>query len=340
MRETIKIKIAIPTTIRNQLELDIDDYELRGIGELCNSIIEFREFLPKVTENKTFSRENNELFKNCPPIQISLHKRNSDFIAAASAKGAKLASLCRHYIEQYISLPRGQREIFLKRVELIKIKSAVESQKNITISYKGKIQKVSPCFIAFSPSQVRAYLVICKNPKDCISAEGTKESPFKALRICHIENVSIDDNEESFHTRTNALFKRSEDLREHFDPFLCYGQELRVKLTKEGVQLYKRASTNRPKILKVPGDSRKNSAESIKTALESETPGIYTLECSPELAKVYFPQFLENAEILSPADLRNYFRQRFLKAANNYGLMDTFASTKGGKTEKNNGRKD
>ncbi len=331
MSETIKIKIAIPTTMRNQLELDIDDYRLRGLGELCNSIIELRENLPKSTENKAFSRENNELFKNCPPIQISLHKRNSDFITTASTKGAKLASLCRHYIEQYISLPRGQRELFLKKVELIKIRKAIENQKNITLSYSGKPQKVSPCFVAFSPSQVRAYLVICKNPKDCISAEGTKESPFKALRICHIENVSIEDNEETFHTRTNALFKRAEDLREHFDPFLCYGQELRVNLTREGVQLYKRATTNRPKVLKVPGDTRKKSAENIKSALENEIPGTYTMECSPELAKVYFPQFLETAEILSPASLRHYFRQRFLKAAQSYGLIDFFTTT--GKTK-------
>lgn len=340
MENMVKIKIAVPSFMRDQLELDIQDYQLKSMGDLCNYIIKYREDLPKSSETKGFSRESNELFKNSNPLQFMLHKQNLEFAEYANSKGAKLASLCRHYIEQYISLPRGKREIFLKKVELIKLNRAIESRKNVTLLYKDKIYAVSPCFIAHSPSQVRTYLVICKDPKECGTLGKTKENPFKAFRLCHIKNVSIETESEAFHTRTNSLLKKSEDFREHFDPFLCYGQELRVKLNEEGIRLFKIAVTNRPKVLKVPLDFRKNKARDIELALESETPGIYTLECSPELAKVYFPQFLENAEILSPADLRNYFRQRFLKAAKNYGLMDTFASTKGCKIEKNNGRKD
>lgn len=326
MKDAIKIKIAVPSYMRDQLELDIQDYQLKSMGDLCNYIIEFRENLPKSTETKGFTRENNELFKNCDPLQFTLHRHNQNFADYANSKGAKLASLCRHYIEQYISLPRGMREMFLKKVELIKLNRAIENRKNVTLFYKGKIKTVAPCFIAHSPSQVRTYLVVCKNPKECERINDLKENTFKAYRLCHVKNASIEENSEAFHTRTNALLKKAEAFREHFDPFLCYGQELRVKLTEEGVKLLKTAVTNRPKILKVPGEFHKKTAERIECALENNTAGIYTMECSPELAKVYFPQFLETAEILSPAGLRNYFRQRFLKAAQTYGLMDSFGT--------------
>lgn len=340
MTESIKIKVAVPTTVRNQLEMDVSDYNLKSMGDLCNYIIAHREDLPKSTESNGFKRECNELFKNCQPIQFTLHKANEGFAELAHGKGAKLASICRHYIEQYISLPRGKRELFIKKVELIKIEDAIKNKQNVTLLYRGKYNTVSPCFIASSPAQVRSYLVICEElPKTSRLEKGGRtknekgcsaENPFKAYRICHIKNVTVEDFE-AFHTRSNILFRKAEAFREHFDPFLCYGQELRVVLTKEGVQLYKKATTNRPKILKVPAASKKKTdakvrakgtSESIAFALESEIPGEYTVECSPELAKVYFPQFLDTAEIITPTILRNYFRQRFLNAARKYGIMD------------------
>lgn len=340
MTNSIKIKVAVPATTRNQLELDISDYGLKGLGDLCNYIIAHREDLPKSTENKDFKKECNELFKNCRPLQFTLHKSNMAFADFANTKGAKLASICRHYIEQYISLPRGKRELFIKKVELIKIEDAIKNKRNITLFYHGERRTVSPCFIASSPAQVRSYLVICEElPKTSRLEKGGRtknekgcsaENPFKAYRICHIRGVAVEDSE-AFHTEINALFKKAEGFREHFDPFLCYGQELRVVLTKEGVQLYKKATTNRPRILKVPAASKKKTdakvrakgtSESIAFALESEIPGEYTMECSPELAKVYFPQFLDMAEIITPTILRNYFRQRFLNAAKKYGIMD------------------
>ena len=332
MTDSIKIKVAIPGTTRNQLEMDVSDYNLKSMGDLCNYIIAHREDLPKSTENKDFKKECNELFKNCRPLQFTLHKSNMTFADFANTKGAKLASICRHYIEQYISLPRGKRELFIKKVELIKIEEAIKKQRNVTLLYHRKYRTVSPCFIAHSPAQARSYLVVYEElPKmSRFEKECHAENPFKAYRICHIKNVKVEEDE-AFHTRSNILFKKAAGYREHFDPFLCYGQELRVVLTKEGVQLYKKATTNRPRILKVPAASKKKTdakvrakgtSESIAFALESEIPGEYTMECSPELAKVYFPQFLDTAEIITPTILRNYFRQRFLNAARKYGIMD------------------
>jgi hypothetical protein len=46
--------------------------------------------------------------------------------------------------------------------------------------------------------------------------------------------------------------------------------------------------------------------------------GVYTFECSEKLAKVYFPQFLSDADILEPRDLRLWFKEQFEKAAGVY----------------------
>lgn len=324
MRDSSKIKVAVSATTRNQLELDIQDYNLKGIGELCNKIIaQYKEFTP-MPESKRISRENSELFKNCAPLQFSLHKRNESFANYAISKHVKTATLCRHYFEQYVDMPRGKREMFLKKMELSFIDYAIKESLNVWLEYRGKVQIVAPCFTAFSPSQVRAYLVVC-----------TQDNEFKALRICHIKNVKPEDcnGKKAFHTRTNALYKIAEAYKEHFDPFLCHGKELKVELSSEGIALYNRATTNRPKVLKVPfevgsRDKFLSSTEDIASALESQRPGVYIFECSPELAKIYFSQFLETAQILSPAELRNYFRQRFLKAARSYGLMDFSTTSK------------
>jgi len=340
MKDSAKVKVAVSATIRNQLELDIQDYCLKGIGELCNNIIQLRHELAPMPETKRVSRENSELFKNSAPLQFTLHQRNMDFAQYADTKHIKIATLCRHYFEQYVDMPRGKREILLKKVELSKVDYAIKNRLNIWLDYRGHRQLVSPCFTAFSPAQVRAYLVICRqNHNEVIGTTNTadisKAMEFKAFRLCHIKNVEIatakncssSQDTEAFHTRSNALYKKSEEFREHFDPFLCHGQELKVELSPEGVALYNRVVTNRPKVLKVPAapgsrDTFANTPVAIENALESQRPGVYTLECSPELAKVYFPQFLDTAQILSPANLRNYFRQRFLKAATAYGLID------------------
>jgi hypothetical protein len=59
------------------------------------------------------------------------------------------------------------------------------------------------------------------------------------------------------------------------------------------------------------------SAQAAATA-EVNSAGTYTFECSEKLAKVYFPQFLSDADILAPRELRLWFKEQFEKAAGVY----------------------
>ncbi len=57
--------------------------------------------------------------------------------------------------------------------------------------------------------------------------------------------------------------------------------------------------TNRPKIKEVDGD-------------------IYTFYCSEKNAKIYFPHFMDEAEILEPIELREWFKRKSESLAKKY----------------------
>ena len=67
------------------------------------------------------------------------------------------------------------------------------------------------------------------------------------------------------------------------------------------MERYNRLTTNRPKAM-----------EKIDGA------GDYIFECSEKLAKIYFPQFLGEAEILEPRNLRLWFKEQFETALKVY----------------------
>ena len=286
MQESLKIKVFVSPLVRSQLEMDVQDYKLRGLGELCNRIIaRFPELEPM---RKGESSE--ELYKNCPPLQFYVRKENADFLRFAQERNFKKGTLCRHYFEEYVNLSRGDRECFLQRDLLQKVNAAIEAKENLFIGYRDAVLHVAPCFVAFSPSRVRAYLVVCEE------ANRVSEA-FRALRISHMKSVVADPKSAAFHLSSFALSKQAELFREHFDPFLCYGKEVLVRLNETGIDLLRRAVTNRPPFERVKG-----------------LDGVYRFQCSEKLAQIYFPQFLENAEILSPQSLREWFLTRFQKA--------------------------
>ncbi|MFA6837025.1 MAG: WYL domain-containing protein [Fibrobacteraceae bacterium] len=289
MTEATKIKVFVSPLVRSQLEMDVVDYGLRGMGELCNRIIgHFQDFKP-IAE----ATDSSIIDKNCPPLQFSLHKKNHTFADYAESAHMKLATLCRHYFEEYVNLPRGKRECFLQQELLRKIQEAIDTKKNMILNYRDAFLQASPCFIAFSPSWIRAYLVVCEDP-------SKSKEPFHALRLSQLMGTVLRESI-AFHTTSFVLSQQAELFKEHFDPFLCYGKEVSVRLNEAGIQLLRLAVTNRPKFdpAKVQDD-------------------IYRFECSEKLAQIYFPQFLENAEILSPPMLREWFQRHFQSASEQY----------------------
>lgn len=324
-----KIKVAVSHLLRSQMELDAEDYGLKSLSDLCNRILaHYAEFTPP---DPTRIGADDTLYKNVPPLQFTLNQPGESFanFANSFAKnvGTKIAPLCRYYFECYVNMPRGKRECFIFRDELDKLTAAAESRTNVSLTYRGERKCVSPCFLAFSPSQVRAYVVVCDDKVECAAA-GAR---FHSLRLCHIRGVAPDTASKAFHCENFELSRQAEVFREHFDPFLCYGQSIKVKLTEEGAKRYNKLTTNRPKVIAkectdVSDTATATSCNNKMPAGNNARPdcaevngaGTYTFECSEKLAKVYFPQFLSDADVLAPRELRLWFKEEFEKAAGVY----------------------
>ena len=300
-----KIKVATSHLLRSQMELDVEDYGLKSLSDLCNRILaRYAEFTPP---DPTKIGADDTLYKNVPPLQFTLNQAGESFANFANSfaknAGTKIATLCRYYFECYVNMPRGKRECFIFRDSLDKLTTAAKAKANVNLTYRDKPKNVSPCFLAFSPSQVRAYIVVCDDYIDAPAA-----TRFHSLRLCQIKGVAIETESEAFHCQKFELSRQAETFREHFDPFLCYGQQIKVKLTEEGAKHYNKLATNRPKVIAKEGSE----------CAEVNDAGVYTFECSEKLAKVYFPQFLSDADILEPRNLRLWFKEQFEKAAGVY----------------------
>lgn len=326
-----KIKVAVSHLLRSQMELDAEDYGLKSLSDLCNRILaRYADFTPP---DPTRIGTDDTLYKNVPPLQFSLNQAGESFANFANSfaknAGTKIATLCRYYFECYVNMPRGKRECFIFRDELDKLNAAAEARTNVSLTYRGERKCVSPCFLAFSPSQVRAYVVVCDDKVDCATA-GTR---FHSLRLCHIRGVAPDTASKAFHCENFELSRQAETYREHFDPFLSYGQSVTVKLTEEGAKRYNKLTTNRPKVIDKVGESGLAQVVATETSCNNKMPagnnarpdcaevngaGTYTFECSEKLAKVYFPQFLSDADVLAPRELRLWFKEQFEKAAGVY----------------------
>lgn len=312
--------------LRSQMELDVEDYGLKGIGDLCNRILaRYAEFSVPDAVQLTMD---DTLYKNIPPLQFSLSKIGESFANYANnlgnARNVKVAALCRYYFESYINLPRGKRECFIFHDDLNKLLNAIEKHVNVTLNYRGEVKNVSPCFLAFSPSQVRAYVVVCDG-----DVSKPLPSRFHSLRLCHIRGVAPDLESKAYHCESFILSKQADLYREHFDPFLCYGQNVKVRFTEKGAERYNKLVTNRPKVLSADefSENAANAANAMNTlskipvrmdCVEVNGAGDYTFECSEKLAKIYFPQFLAEAEILEPRELRLWFKEEFEKAGKVY----------------------
>ena len=84
-----------------------------------------------------------------------------------------------------------------------------------------------------------------------------------------------------------------------------------MRLSEKGVERYNKLTTNRPKLI--------CSATDKTTAIDKiQVSGDYIFECSETLAKIYFPQFLGEAEILEPRELRLWIKEQFEEASRVY----------------------
>jgi len=235
----------------------------------------------KGTGGKTLRQNYNRV------VQFNLTVKNNDGYEnyLIGHKIFNEAEFFRNMVVAFTSLAQHKRELLIHRSIIEILSFAISKQIVVKIKFRGEEREVEPYFIANSREEACNYLF-------CYSCMHDRYINYK---LGNIKNVELIDRKQE-HRKEDYIA----DIRSNFDSFMSHGKFIKVRLTTAGEEQIRKASHLRPRLVKALGD------------------GVYVYECSDAKAKVYFPQFMGNAEILEPLRLRDWFKNMFDSAAANY----------------------
>lgn len=279
-KEEIKIK-KIRFTIPYFIKEKIKEDETHFnllTGEIGNKL--FSYYSNKEVENLGIKLSKGEI------IQFNLNKSNDElyYIVLKEHEVQNEAEFFRNIFFKYLDNPRYIREQILFSDIFKKLEIALKENKKVNIKYSGEIRTINPYLLKVASGEDRSYIFsYCEKNED-----------YRNYRVANIENISLSKYDIEF-----KCLEYISSIEKNFDPFLSFGKNISIKINQEGQKLFERVILNRPKVLEKNGD-------------------IWLLECTNRLAKIYFPQFLSNVEILEPLDLREWFKKELRKSLERY----------------------
>ena len=273
-----KLRITVPNEIYKIIESDLEDFRITK-NFLCNYIFE---------NSKGFKQIYNYKYNGSKKIiQFNLNKKNLEnyYSFLAEKKIEVEAEYFRNIFFYYAQQSKKSRELFIFKNITEKIMCGVENKKKIIVTFADGTKKtISPYYMASSELELKNYLF----------SYDEEEKKFKNFTLRNIKAVYV--TEKKVYEGENDFVR---EVIENFDPFLSYSRRVKVKFTDEGLEILKKIKTYRPKLLKQEGN-------------------ICVFQCSELQGKRYFSIFWNEAEILKPLELRNWFRERSLKMTEIY----------------------
>lgn len=273
-----KLRITVPNEIYKIIESDLEDFRITK-NFLCNYIFE---------NSKGFKQIYNYKYNGSKKIiQFNLNKKNLEnyYSFLAEKKIEVEAEYFRNIFFYYAQQSKKSRELFIFKNITEKIMYGVENKKKIIVTFADGTKKtISPYYMASSELELKNYLF----------SYDEEEKKFKNFTLRNIKAVYV--TEKKVYEGENDFVR---EVIENFDPFLSYSRRVKVKFTDEGLEILKKIKTYRPKLLKQEGN-------------------ICVFQCSELQGKRYFSVFWNEAEILEPLELRNWFRERSLKMTEIY----------------------
>lgn len=273
-----KLRITVPNEIYKIIESDLEDFRITK-NFLCNYIFE---------NSKGFKQIYNYKYNGSKKIiQFNLNKKNLEnyYSFLAEKKIEVEAEYFRNIFFYYAQQSKKSRELFIFKNITEKIMCGVENKKKIIVTFADGTKKtISPYYMASSELELKNYLF----------SYDEEEKKFKNFTLRNIKAVYV--TEKKVYEGENDFVR---EVIENFDPFLSYSRRVKVKFTDEGLEILKKIKTYRPKLLKQEGN-------------------ICVFQCSELQGKRYFSIFWNEAEILEPLELRNWFRERSLKMTEIY----------------------
>lgn len=278
-----KIRVTLPIEIVEIIKSDIEDFKVSQ-NFLYNYLFENYKSL---NPDKNLKFKNN--FNQKKIIQFSLNKKNREnyynFLIDNNIQVE--AKFFRNIIITYATKSKKNRELFIFKYLIEKINYAINNNKQIILNFKDNSKKtISPFLIASSNLELKNYLF----------SYDESEKKFKNLLIQNLKSIYISNKKRTLENKTfiNNVIK-------NFDPFLSTNNYIVVRFSKEGLKIFKKLRTNRPKIVE------NNNL-------------IYKFECSFEQGKRYFSYFFSDVEILEPFELRNWFKNEYKKGIKLYDI--------------------
>lgn len=275
-----KIRVTLPRKIVEILENDIEEFFIKK-NTLLNYI--YAEKIKENQEKKFIYPYKGET----SVIQFNLNKKNLEgyynFLEENNIQNE--SEFFREILIEYASLGKKKRECFLFKEIVERINYSIKEKRTIKIVFRDeKNIEVEPYLIESSKLEVMNYL-FCYN---------LREGKWKNYKIKYIKSIYIKNT--SFKLRDKEFIDK---MKDNFDPFISFGQYIKIKLTTGGKKIFNEIETNRPQVIKIDKDE-------------------YILECSHEKAKRYFSFFLDEVEILEPQDLREWFKEKYRKVLIKY----------------------
>lgn len=277
-----KVRVTVSEDIWRLLKKDSEEFGINN-NKLCNFILDKFKYSKKFDIEKFIEPQGRALKK---VIQFDLNVANKAlYYDILKVNGVDVeAEFFRELFEAYAKQFKYQREIFIFQDTYKVILDAIQNKVKIKIKYLEEILTISPYFIKREDQGDENFLFVYDDENRSYRSIKLKEVIVLGVLS---EKIIIRDK------------KYIENMRKNFDPFLGEKITIKVRLTTIGESLWKSLTNYKPKLIKKQED-------------------IYWFEMTLENAKIYFPTFLKEAEILEPIELRNEIKNAFLDAYNLY----------------------
>lgn len=289
-----KIRFTASYFVYEIIEKDSKDFNI-SFNSLCNKITEIYYLKPlkKYTELEE---------KHTNIIQFNLTVNNTELKEIIKNKITQTQTEAELYLSmffQYCLNPQYKREQIIFDSIYSNIKRAIKLKEQITIKFKEQTRIIEPYFITNYETEANNYIYCyCYNNNN-----------YVVYKLSTVKDVKL--NEIKQNHRNDEQIKL---IRENFDPYLSYGHKVIVKFTEKGLKMLDKFKHNKPKLFKNQEEksvAKSNNKKTVKS--NNENNNIIVFECSDLKAKLFFPGFFNEAEILEPIELRNYFKEKALK---------------------------
>ena len=277
-----KIKVTLPQNIYEIIKNDISDFNMTSNYFMNYIFLNLNDKYKNFKGNPAIAEQSKEKSS----IQFNLNKESSliyyDVLRDNNAQNE--SEFMRSLLIRYATNPKNKRELFIFKESVERINLAIKDKKNIYITFNDDRKvKVSPYYIGSSDLEIANY-IFCYD---------FSEEKYKNYKLSYLKQV--------YTTSEGAKWEDNdyiEDVIKNFDPFLSKGQIIKVRLSENGKKLLKTIKINRPKLISEDGD-------------------LFEFEASDEQIKRYFSYFFDEATVIEPIELKEWFIEKYENALKN-----------------------